>query len=88
MEWSNETARYLDTFENPTLLFKAKPVRGERGVSNETGGRDLDQDLTLEGGFGRWSSRHALAQRRLKRILRPFLLGYNGADFRRARLPQ
>ena len=33
MEWSNETAAYLDTFENPTLLFKAGEERErERGL--------------------------------------------------------
>ena len=31
-------------------------------------GGDLDQDLRIEGGFGRPASRHALDQRGLKRI--------------------
>ena len=66
---SNETAAcYLDTFENPTLLFKAESgcEEGERSLMRQGG--DLDQDLRIEGGFGRPASRHALDQRRLKRI--------------------
>ena len=71
---SNETAWYLDTFENPTLLFKAEPVRREREVSNETGGMggDLDQDLRGEvSGVGHPDT--PLLRRGLKRVLRPFL---------------
>ena len=50
MERSNETAAcYLDTFENPTLLFKAESgcEEGERSLMRQGG--DLDQDLRREG---------------------------------------